>query len=377
MSSNDIAAVPSKTVVRVLHSKLAEANAPIYRPVKVVAIGGGTGLSTILKGLKHYVQPQWEVAPEIAEFSSPVISELTAVVTVTDDGGSSGRLRKEFNMLPPGDIRNCLVALSLDEALLARLFQYRFRSESGLDGHSFGNLFLAALTGVTKDFGQAIRLASAILATSGRILPSTNSDVQLCAEMADGTHVFGESSITNSSGRIVRLKLVPADVEPMPETLAAIAEADLITVGPGSLFTSLVSNLLVRGISEAIAASPALKVYVCNLMTQANETLGFTAADHIATLCRHAGRRIFDYALVNETAIPAELLAKYDLESATQVLCDDQAVEELGVRVVKGNYLAEGPLVRHAPEKVANDLFALVYGSVNSALQQKRHAVNL
>jgi uncharacterized cofD-like protein len=377
MSSNDIAAVPSKTVVRVLHSTLAEANAPIYRPVKVVAIGGGTGLSTILKGLKHYVQPQWEVAPEITQFSSPVISELTAVVTVTDDGGSSGRLRKEFNMLPPGDIRNCLVALSLDEALLARLFQYRFRSESGLDGHSFGNLFLAALTSVTKDFGQAIRLASAILATSGRILPSTNSDVQLCAEMADGTHVFGESSITNSSGRIVRLKLVPADVEPMPETLAAIAEADLITVGPGSLFTSLVSNLLVRGISEAIAASPALKVYVCNLMTQANETLGFTAADHIATLCRHAGRRIFDYALVNETAIPAELLAKYDLESATQVLCDDQAVEELGVRVVKGTYLAEGPLVRHAPEKVANDLFALVYGSVNSALQQKRHAVNL
>jgi uncharacterized cofD-like protein len=376
MSSNDIAAVPAKPFLRVLNSALTEAETFTYQPLKVVAIGGGTGLSTVLRGLKHYVRPQWEIASHTAPFDGPVISELTAIVTVTDDGGSSGRLRREFNMLPPGDIRNCLVALSLDETLLSRLFQYRFRSESGLDGHSFGNLFITALTGITGDFAQAVRLSSEILATSGRIFPSTTSDVQLCAEMADGTHVFGESSITGSRGQIVRLQLVPAEVEPLPDTLNAIAEADLITVGPGSLFTSLIANLLVPGIAEAIAKSRALKVYICNLMTQAHETLGFSAADHIATIYRHTHPQLFDCALINQTAIPVELLARYGLEGAAQVACDDEAIEQLGLRVIKGNYLAEGSLVRHASEIVAGDLLDVTYHSLQP-VQQKTHAVNL
>src|SRR5581483_5984746 len=217
-----------------------------------------------------------------------VISNLSAGVTVSDDGGSSGRLRKELNMLPPGDIRNCIVALSEDEALLSRLFQHRFVKGSGLEGHSFGNLFLAALTSITSDFSEAVRLSSEILLTRGRIFPATTSSVELEALMEDGTRVLGETKITASKGRIQELFLVPPDVEPMAQTLDAIARADLITIGPGSLFTSLIPNLLVRGIGQAIASSPAVKVYVCNLMTQANERLGLTAADHIRALNSHA-----------------------------------------------------------------------------------------
>src|SRR5438477_10660607 len=225
-------------------------------PLRVVAIGGGTGLSTLLKGLKRYVP-----APADPLFSSPsktLIGELSAVVTVTDDGGSSGRLRKEFNMLPPGDIRNCIAALSEDEALLSRLFQHRFQAGSNLNGHSFGNLFLTALTAITGDFAEAVKQSSEILATRGHIYPATTSDVQLEAVMTDGTRVGGETNITASTGRIKELHLVPPDVQPLPQTLAAIASADLITIGPGSLFTSLVPNLLVQGIPEAVAASPAV-----------------------------------------------------------------------------------------------------------------------
>lgn len=370
MSSNDILTFQAKGFLQDLNS--AESGTPL----KVVAMGGGTGLSTVLKGLKHYVQPQYDVVVPIVEPREPVISELTAVVTVTDDGGSSGRLRKELNMLPPGDIRNCLVALSTDETLLSRLFQYRFGRGSGLEGHSFGNLFLAALTGITGDFAHAVRLSSAILATQGRIFPATTTDVQLCAEMADGTHVFGECSITASSRRIVRIKLVPGNVEAVPETLIAIAEADLITIGPGSLFTSLVPNLLVKGIAEAIAASRAVKVYICNLMTQANETLGLSAADHIRALYDHAGAKLFDYAVMNETEIADALMARYAQEGATQVACDDEAIEQLGLRVVKGNYLAEGELVRHDPERLAHDLLRLAYQGVEENLQRTNRAVN-
>src|SRR5208282_3315286 len=251
------------------------ANSPepddLSRGLRVVAIGGGTGLSTLLKGLKRYV-----LTPALAASGQTAIRELCGVVTVSDDGGSSGRLRKEFNMLPPGDVRNCIVALSEDEALLSRLFQHRFQKGSGLEGHSFGNLFLAALTSITGDFAEAVRLSSEILLTRGHIYPATMSSVELEASFEDGTEVRGETRITASKGKIRELHLVPADVEPLPQTLEAIANADLITIGPGSLFTSLIPNLLVRGIPEAVVESPAIKVFVCNLMTQANESLSLT-----------------------------------------------------------------------------------------------------
>jgi uncharacterized cofD-like protein len=290
----------------------------------------------------------------------PSIQELCAVVTVTDDGGSSGRLRKDFNMLPPGDIRNCIVALSEDEALLARLFQHRFTKGSGLEGHNFGNLFLAALTSITSDFSEAVRLSSEILATRGRIYPATASNVELEALMEDGTRVRGETHITASKGRIRELFLVPAEPEPLPETLEAISRADLITIGPGSLFTSLIPNLLVRGIAQAIVASPAVKVYVCNLMTQANESLGRTAADHIRALDDHAQARIFDYALINRTPASEELKAKYSREGAAEIVADLEAVKSLGVKPFLGDYLVEGNVARHDTERVAADLLGLV-----------------
>jgi uncharacterized cofD-like protein len=243
--------------------------------------------------------------------------------------------------------------------MLSRLFQYRFGTGSGLEGHSFGNLFLTALTGITKDFGEAVHQSSAILATRGRIFPATTSNVQLTAEMDDGSRVFGETNITASKERIVRLEMVPADAKPLPQALEAIANADLITIGPGSLFTSLVTNLLVHGIPEAIAASPAVKVYVCNLMTQANESLGLSAADHIQALYGHIGGPIFDYALVNKTPISTDMKARYALEGATQIVCDTERIERLGVRVVLGDYLGEGAVARHATDRVAHDVVAL------------------
>src|SRR3984885_14373199 len=220
------------------------------RGLRVVAIGGGTGLSTLLKGLKRFALTPAEMSA--APPGLPIIRDLCAVVTVSDDGGSSGRLRKELNMLPPGDIRNCIVALSEDEALLSKLFPPRFVKGSGLEGHSFGNLFLAALTSITSDFSEAVRLSSEILVTRGHIFPATTSSVELEALMEDGTRVLGETKITASKGRIKELFLVPADVGPMPQTLEAIAHADMITIGPGSLFTSLIPNLLVHGIAQAI-----------------------------------------------------------------------------------------------------------------------------
>lgn len=296
----------------------------------------------------------------------PQIGELTAVVTVTDDGGSSGRLRKEFNILPPGDIRNCLVALSEDEALLSRIFQYRFETGEGLEGHNFGNLFVTALTAVTGDFAEAVRESSKILATRGSIFPSTVSNVQLEALMDDGSTVFGETKITASHLRIVRLRMVPENAQPLPETLEAISKADLITIGPGSLFTSLAPNLLVHGIPEAIAASRAIKVYVCNLMTQANESLGLTAADHIRKLYEHAGAPIFDYAIVNTAPISQPLQAKYALEGASRIVVDGDAIEALGVRYVMGNFVAEGDVVRHATDRVAVELLKIAAKTKNT-----------
>ena len=333
--------------------------------LRVVAIGGGTGLSTLLKGLKRYCAPPGErsapSSPPSAKSTEHLISELCAVVTVTDDGGSSGRLRKELNMLPPGDIRNCIVALSEDEALLSRLFQHRFERGSGLEGHSFGNLFLAALTSITKDFSEAVRLSSEILVTRGHIYPSTTSNVELEALLEDGTRVSGETNITASKGKIHELFLVPPEAEPIPQTLEAIARADLITVGPGSLFPSLVPNFLVKGITRAILDSSALKVYVCNLMTQANESLGLSAADHIRALNRHAqAKRIFDYAIMNRTPVSQAMKAKYALEGASQIVADLEAIEDLGICPVLGDYLEEDGVARHATARVARDLLALV-----------------
>jgi len=328
-------------------------------PLRDVAIGGGTGLSTLLKGLKRYVMT---AAPAGTGHPAdhPTISELCGIVTVSDNGGSSGRLRNEFNMLPPGDVRNCIVALSEDEALLSRLFQHRFQKGSGLEGHSFGNLFLAALTSITGDFTEAVRLSSEILLTRGRIYPATTTSVELEALFDDGARVRGETQITSSKGKIEELFLVPPDVRPLPQTLEAIAAADLITIGPGSLFTSLIPNLLVRGISEAILESLAIKVFVCNLMTQANESLGLSAADHIRALNQHAGIQLFDYALINRQPASEEMKAKYALEGASQIVVDLEAIEALSVCPVMGDYLDEGLVARHATDRIAHDLMALM-----------------
>jgi uncharacterized cofD-like protein len=341
-----------------METKRAESLPPLQaalaRGLRVVAIGGGTGLSTLLKGLKRYVLSAAEIPCEEPE--SPTIRDLSAVVTVSDDGGSSGRLRKELNMLPPGDIRNCIVALSEDEALLSRLFRHRFEKGTGLEGHSFGNLFLAALTSITSDFSEAVRLSSEILLTRGHIYPATTSNIELEALMEDGTRVRGETKITASKGRIQELFLVPPDVGPMPQTLEAIAHADLITIGPGSLFTSLIPNLLVRGISQAIVGSRATKVYICNLMTQANESLDLTAADHIRALNSHAQEQIFDYAFLNRTPVSEEMKAKYALEGACQIVNDMDAIEALGVIPVLGDYLEQAGVARHNTARVAHDL---------------------
>lgn len=336
---------------------LSPQKAPRERGLRVVSIGGGTGLSTLLKGLKRFTLAPGEIP--VTRPVLPIIRDLCAVVTVSDDGGSSGRLRKELNMLPPGDIRNCIVALSEDEALLSKLFRHRFEKGSGLEGHSFGNLFLAALTSLTSDFSEAVRLSSEILLTRGHIYPATTSNIELEALMEDGTRVRGETKITASKGRIHELFLVPPDVQPMRQTLDAIANADMITIGPGSLFTSLIPNLLVRGIAKAIIESPATKVYICNLMTQANESLGLTAADHIRALNRHAQKQIFDYALINRTPASNEMKTKYALEGACQIVNDLDAIQSLDVTPVLGDYLEEAGVARHNTARVARDLMEL------------------
>lgn len=333
------------------------------RAVKVVAMGGGTGLSTLLHGLKQYVlAPSEVIAPGVA----PSISDLSAIVTVSDDGGSSGRLRKELNLPAPGDIRNCIVALSEEEALLSRLFQYRFPPGEGLGGHSFGNLFLSAMSAITKDFSQAVEASSEILATRGHIYPATTSNAQLYAIMDDGSFVRGETNITASDRRIVELRMAPANAKPLPKTLEAIATADLITIGPGSLFTSLVPNLLVRDVSKAIAGSRAVKVFVCNLMTQANESLGLTASDHIRALYKHARHQFFDYALVNRTPASPELALKYAEKRQSQIEPDVEQIRALGVKPLLGEYmmeeihLSEGLIARHDTHRVAQDLLKLM-----------------
>jgi uncharacterized cofD-like protein len=335
-----------------------EAGEPTGAPgLRVVAIGGGTGLSTLLRGLKHRV-PHNAGLLEVP-VRAPLIADLAAVVTVTDDGGSSGRLRRDFNMLPPGDLRNCMVALSDDERLISRLFRHRFNKGGDLDGHNFGNLFIAALTDMTGDFGQAIRMAAEILSTRGHIYPATQANVTLAAKMEDGSVVRGETNITASRQHIVELKLEPPDPPPPPETLEAIGAADLITVGPGSLYTSIVTNLLVQGIAEALAEARATRVFICNLMTQANESLHLTASQHIERIYEHAGRAIFDYALVNTAPVSPTLRERYAATGAEVTIADVDRVEALGVRCVTGNFADEGDVLRHGSDRVTNALLSL------------------
>ena len=334
---------------------LVPADAVPAHAFRVVAIGGGTGLSTLLRGLRHHVggcHPEGAHGCEIAD--------LAAVVTVTDDGGSSGRLRRDFNMLPPGDLRNCMVALSEEEDLLVKIFSHRYRGGNALKGHNFGNLFVAALTEITGDFAQAIQLSSKILSTCGRIYPATNSNTALVARMDDGSEVRGETSITASRRRIVELKLDPPSPAPLPETLEAIERADLVTVGPGSLYTSLITNLLVAGIPDALTAARGLRVFICNLMTQANESLNLTASEHIERIYEHTRAPIFDYALVNTAPISAETLARYTAEGASPIVADLDRVEALGVRAIAGNFASEENVVRHASDRVTEALIDLV-----------------
>ena len=326
---------------------------PASRPLRVVAIGGGTGLSTLLRGLRrHVIGCGPAPAPGL-------IADLAAVVTVTDDGGSSGRLREGFNMLPPGDLRNCMLALSEEEDLLARLFAHRFRGGGALKGHNLGNLFVAALTELTGDFGQAIQLASKILATRGRIYPVTTANTTLVARMDDGSEVRGETRITATRRRIAELMLDPADVAPLPETLEAIERADLITVGPGSLYTSLITNLLVPGIPAALTSARGVRVYLCNLMSQANESLGLTASEHIERIYEHTRAPIFDYALVNTAPFSPQTLARYAAEGAAPIVPDIERMEALGVRVIAGDFASEESVVRHAAGPVTAALLAL------------------
>ena len=280
------------------------------------------------------------------------IADLAAIVTVSDDGGSSGRLRREYRILPPGDLRNCMVALTQDEALLSRLFQYRFQSRGSLKGHSFGNLFLAALTKVTGDFPEAVRLCSEVLAIRGRIFPATSQLVTLRAELASGREVRGETRISRSRGRIRRVRLEPRRVKPLAGALEAIRAADLIVLGPGSLYTSIIPNLLVAGVAEAIRKAQATRVYIANIMSQPGETDGYSVADHVRAIYEHAGGPIFDWVVINNQEISPKLLKRYRAEGAEPVRVQVDELQKLGVRCVFDHLVAEGNVVRHDPARL-------------------------
>lgn len=324
----------------------------IGRVVDLVAIGGGTGLSTLLSGLKKYVG-------DASHDTS--VGRLSAIVAVSDDGGSSGRLRDEFQMPPPGDVRNCMVALSEDSHLLSQLFKYRFAGDGDLAGHNFGNLFLAALSEVTGDFAEAVRLSSEILASKGHIYPVTVSNVRIAARLTDGTIVSGETNISKTGGAIERLYLEPDDCDPHPDAIAAIAQADVVTIGPGSLFTSIIPPLLVRGVVDAIVSSRARKVFICNLMTQPGETDGLTARRHLEIVREYATALRFDHVIVNDRPISPEQIELYTRDGAEQIgvhgSIDADEIE--GARVVRADLLAEGQLVRHDPGRLANAVLGL------------------
>ena len=312
----------------------------LHRGPKIVALGGGTGLSTLLRGLKHYS------------------TNITAVVTVADDGGSSGRLRREIGILPPGDIRNCLAALAGEEKLLTELFQYRFKAGNGLEGHSFGNLFLTAMNEVTGDLEKAVAASSKVLAIKGEVLPATLNDMKLWAILADGRRIEGESSITEAHGQIDTIGCTPDNPLALPRVLQAIREADYIIVGPGSLYTSVIPNLLVPEIADALEEAIALRnipcIYICNIMTQMGETEGYTVADHIRAIDKACGRPLFDAVLVQRRPPSAEALIRYAKEGSAPVFFDRHAILELDRRIVVANVMQEeNGKVRHSSERLA------------------------
>ena len=330
---------PAKDIVDVVYRERQ-----LNRGPKIVVVGGGTGLSTMLRGLKEYT------------------TNITAIVTTTDDGGSSGRLSEELGVLPPGDIRNNLVALADTEPLMEKLFQYRFSQGNGLAGHSFGNLFLAAMTDITGDFQEAIRLSSRVLAVRGLVLPSTLNRVVLEAEFTDGTRAKGECNIVAQRKHIRRLQLDPRP-EPTELAISAIHEADLIILGPGSLYTSVLPNLLVPEITDAIAQASALKLYVCNIMTQPGETDGYKASDHVRAVFDHVGFPIVEYVVINNESLSPELAARYANEGAYPVEVDVEALRALGCKPVVSPLLNGRELARHDPGKLAQIIMHILFKS--------------
>lgn len=313
----------------------------LNRGPKIVAIGGGTGLSMLLKGIKH------------------ITNNITAVVTVGDDGGSSGRLREGMGILPPGDIRNCIAALADDEDLITKLFQYRFKSGEGLEGHSFGNLFLTALCAITGDMVRAVKESSNVLSIRGRVLPSTLDDMKLVAEMEDGRIIRGESNIPEAHGKVKRLFTDPVDCKPLEDVITAIKEADLIIMGPGSLYTSVIPNLLIEEIAREVVASNAKKIYVCNIMTQPGETDNYSVSDHVSAMMRHANaRKLVDAVLVNDF-IPANLASKYKAASSYPVKIDLENLKKLGVKIFSKKLIEDSKegLVRHSSNRVARAIY--------------------
>ncbi|WP_018247916.1 gluconeogenesis factor YvcK family protein [Orenia marismortui] len=309
---------------------------------KIVVVGGGTGLSTMLRGIKKFT------------------NNITAIVTVADDGGSSGALRDELGILPPGDIRNCLVALADTEPLMEKLFQYRFSDGEDLKGHSFGNLFIATMTEVLGDFDKAVKESSKVLAIKGQVLPSTLEDVRLSARLKSGELIKGESQIPKVEGKIEEVFINPENSKPLPEALTAIKEADAIILGPGSLYTSLLPNLLVKELSKGIKSSKALKLYICNVMTQFGETDDYTVSDHVQTLYDHVGDDIIDYVLVNNEEVDSDLLLKYAKEGAKPVEIDWDKLEELNIEVIEESLINQLDLVRHNPDKLAKVIIDLI-----------------
>jgi len=304
------------------------------RGPKLVAIGGGTGLSTLLRGLKRYSD------------------NITAIVAMADNGGSSGKLREELGALPPGDIRNCLTALAGEEELMTALFNHRFNHGTSLMGHSFGNLFLTAMAEVTGDFEQAVQASSRVLAVRGQVLPATLTPLELEATLEDGTTIHGESQISKSKRPISDIRVEPSAPEATPDAIKAIQDADVIIIGPGSLYTSLAPNLLIPEIREALHASHAPKIYICNVMTQPGETDGFTASDHVKALRKVAGKDAFDWILVNQDP-PERLKERYEAQGQYPVICDREACEALGVKVIEASLLDEGMFARHDPQALS------------------------
>ncbi len=334
-------------------------------PLRIVSIGGGTGLSTLLSGLKRYSR----IGQEQHEEGTPEL-EITAVVTVSDDGGSSGRLRRDFDILPPGDIRNCMTALSEDEDLLSHLFRYRFASGRGLKGHSFGNLFLTAMHQITGDFAQAVKLSSEILAIRGRIFPATAANIVLEAVLCDGSIVQGESKISKSRSPIKLVRLRPNDAQPLPETIEAIAGADLITLGPGSLYTSVIPNLLVNGLSQAISRSPAMKVYFGNLMWQPGETIDFSASRHVEAIHSHAQNPLIDCVVLNTAPIPLNLQKRYARAHVQPVENDFVQLANMGVKVVTAHLIGDTDT---AHERIRHDPSALASITIDLAKRSRAH----